>query len=132
MGEHAWGCGARLSFESVDPREREAVARYDAEATGHGIDTPRWWVTFSSLPAPFSRSSFARTKRELSARGLVMIRLHSTRLMRGGEVALWHRGKIVWQGSVGADVRGVMFDAVSLSTDDSARITARIWRACDR
>ena len=26
--------------------------------------------------------------------------LHQTRLMRRGEVALWHRGTIVWQGSV--------------------------------
>ena len=55
-----------------------------------------------------------------------MIRLHSTRLIRGGEVALWHRGKIVWQGSVGSEVRGVTFDAVSLSTDDSARFSASI------
>jgi hypothetical protein len=46
--------------------------------------------------------------------------------MRSGEVALWHEGKIVWLGSVGSDVRDITFDAVSLSTDDSLRITASI------
>ncbi|HEY8247047.1 MAG TPA: hypothetical protein VIG38_07170 [Hyphomicrobium sp.] len=55
-----------------------------------------------------------------------MVRLHPTRLMRSGEVALWHEGKIVWLGSVGSDVRDITFDAVSLSTDDSLRITASI------
>ena len=53
-----------------------------------------------------------------------MIRLHSTRLMRGGEVTLWFRGKIVWQGSVGAYIDGVKFDALSLSTDDSLRMSS--------
>jgi hypothetical protein len=46
--------------------------------------------------------------------------------MRSGEVALWREGKIVWLGSVGSDVRDITFDAVSLSTDDSLRITASI------
>jgi hypothetical protein len=53
-----------------------------------------------------------------------MIRLHSTRLMRGGEVALWHRGEIVWQGSVGSNVRNLAFDAVSLNTEDEQRMSA--------
>ena len=38
---------------------------------------------------------------------------------------LWHRGKIVWQGSVGSDVQDVTFDAVSLNSDDGARISAQ-------
>ena len=48
-----------------------------------------------------------------------MVRLHPTRLMRRGEIALWHRGTIVWRGHVGAKIQGVVFDAVSLSIEDS-------------
>ena len=58
--------------------------------------------------------------------GLSMIRLHSTRLMREDEVTLWHRGKIVWQGCVGAYVDGVTFDAVSFSSDDGLRMSSLI------
>lgn len=39
---------------------------------------------------------------------------------------LWHGGKIVWQGSVGNNVQHVTFDAVSLNSDDGARISAQI------
>ena len=31
-----------------------------------------------------------------------MIKLHSTRLMRAGEVALWRDSRMVWVGLVGA------------------------------
>ena len=34
--------------------------------------------------------------------------------------------EVVWQGRGGSDGRGVMFDAVSLSTDDRERISALI------
>jgi hypothetical protein len=73
---------------------------------------------------PINPSTLSRTKGELISWGLWMIRLHSTRLMRCGEITLWHRG--VWQGSVGAYISGVTFDAVSLSTDDGARMTSLI------
>lgn len=43
--------------------------------------------------------------------------------MRQGEVALWHRGTIVWQGSVGATINGVDFDAVSINIEDGERLT---------
>ena len=52
-----------------------------------------------------------------------MIKLHRTRLMRAGEVALWYRGKLVWQGNVGADVRGVTFDALAMNVHDGERLT---------
>ena len=51
-----------------------------------------------------------------------MIKLHATRLMRSGEVALWSRGRIVWSGAVGARVCDIDFDAVSLHVHDSARM----------
>jgi hypothetical protein len=53
-----------------------------------------------------------------------MVRLHATRLMRRGEVALWHRGTIVWQGNVGARLHGVTFDAVSMNVEDGERLAA--------
>jgi hypothetical protein len=53
-----------------------------------------------------------------------MIKLHATRLMRGGAVALWHDGKIVWSGCVGTEIRRVQFDAVTLNTDDGVRMSA--------
>jgi hypothetical protein len=43
-----------------------------------------------------------------------MVKVHATRLMRGGEVALWLDGEIVWSGSVGTQLKGVSFDAVSI------------------
>ena len=52
-----------------------------------------------------------------------MVKLHATRLMRGGEVALWHEGRIVWSGNVGAVVRGVTFDTVSMHVEDAVRIS---------
>lgn len=55
-----------------------------------------------------------------------MIKLHASRLMRGGEVALWHGGRMVWRGSIGDNVGDIAFDAVSLSIDDGARMQARL------
>lgn len=51
-----------------------------------------------------------------------------THLMREGEIALWHRGKIVWSGCLGAIVTGFEFDAVAISKCDLHRfeITSRI------
>ena len=49
-----------------------------------------------------------------------MIKLHATRLMRSGEVVLWREGAMVWTGAVGAHLRGIAFDTVSLHVDDSA------------
>ena len=53
-----------------------------------------------------------------------MVRLHPTRLMREGEVALWHAGTIVWTGSVGARIEGRNFDAVSMNVKDAERLAA--------
>ena len=54
-----------------------------------------------------------------------MIRLHRTRLTRSGEVALWNEGKIVWHGSVGADIRDVKFDTLSMNLGDGERLLAK-------
>ena len=54
-----------------------------------------------------------------------MIRLHRTRLIRSGEVALWNEGKIVWHGSVGADIGHVKFDALSMNLHDGERLLAK-------
>ena len=43
--------------------------------------------------------------------------------MRRGEIALWHRGTIVWQGRVSATIKGVDFDAVSMNIEDGKRFT---------
>ena len=56
-------------------------------------------------------------------KGGTLIRLHQTRLMRPGEVALWHHGTIVWQGSVGATINNIVFDAVSINVEDGQRLT---------
>jgi hypothetical protein len=53
-----------------------------------------------------------------------MVKLHSTRLMRGGEVALWLNGEIVWTGSAGAALRNISFDAVSMHVEDATRISS--------
>jgi hypothetical protein len=57
-----------------------------------------------------------------------MIKLHATRLMRSGEVALWRDGAMVWRGAVGAHLTGVIFDAVSLHVDDGQTMLAVPWR----
>ncbi len=51
-----------------------------------------------------------------------MIRLHATRLMAAGEFALWHDGRIVWRGNVGACIGRVAFDAVSFAASDFSRM----------
>lgn len=51
-----------------------------------------------------------------------MVRVHSTRLMREGEVALWREGTIVWKGCVGARVAEQDFDAVSMNVNDAERL----------
>ena len=55
-----------------------------------------------------------------------MVKLHATRLMRSGEVALWCNGSIVWSGAVGAHVRDIAFDAVSMHVDDGVRMLATV------
>ena len=54
-----------------------------------------------------------------------MVRLHSTRLMPMGEVALWYNGRIVWTGGIGATISGISFDAISMHVEDAARISAQ-------
>lgn len=61
-----------------------------------------------------------------------MVRVHSTRLMPVGEVALWHNGRIVWQGSVGAAICDIIFDAISMHVEDAARITGIGQKAVTR
>ena len=53
-----------------------------------------------------------------------MVRVHSTRLMREGEVALWREGSIVWTGSVGSRIPGQDFDAMLLNVSDAERLAA--------
>lgn len=55
-----------------------------------------------------------------------MVRLHATRLMRGGEVALWFDGAIVWSGVLGTRVPDLPFDVVSMHIDDGTRMLAMI------
>ena len=55
-----------------------------------------------------------------------MVKLHATRLMRAGEVALWRGGRMVWRGPVGAYLTDVAFDAVSMHVDDRALLAARV------
>src|SRR4029079_7296334 len=53
-----------------------------------------------------------------------MVKLHATRLMANGEVALWSKGQLVWSGVVGAHVSSMSFDAISMHVDDSVRMRA--------
>ena len=46
--------------------------------------------------------------------------------MRHGEVALWHRGKIVWRGFVGSSIHDVSFDTLSMNFQDGERLSARV------
>jgi hypothetical protein len=55
-----------------------------------------------------------------------MVKLHATRLMPNGEVALWSKGQLVWSGVVGAQVSSVAFDAISMHVDDGVRMLARV------
>ena len=55
-----------------------------------------------------------------------MIKLHATRLMPSGEIVLWREGAIVSSGAVGAYVRDVAFDTVSMHIDDSAMMATRV------
>lgn len=57
--------------------------------------------------------------------GVLVVRVHTTHLMRAGEVVLWRKGRIVWQGCVGADVSGLTFDAMSMSVDDAEQFNTR-------
>jgi len=51
-----------------------------------------------------------------------MVKLHATRLMPNGEVALWSKGQLVWSGAVGVRVSSVVFDAISMHVDDGVRM----------
>jgi len=51
-----------------------------------------------------------------------MVRLHATRLMAAGEVALWNEGSIIWQGVVGSQIGAVHFDTISFSAFDCSRM----------
>ena len=55
-----------------------------------------------------------------------MVKLHATRLMANGEVALWSKGQLVWSGVVGAQVSSIAFDAVSMHVDDGMRMRAMV------
>lgn len=55
-----------------------------------------------------------------------MVKLHTTRLMRPGEVVLWRGGRIVWEGAVGAALYGLAFDAITISMDDGARLSGEL------
>jgi hypothetical protein len=51
----------------------------------------------------------------------MMVRVHATRLMPVGEVALWNEGRIAWRGLLGSLVTGVEFDCVSLNQVDAVK-----------
>lgn len=51
-----------------------------------------------------------------------MVRVHATRLMPVGEVALWKEGRVAWRGLLGALVTEVEFDCVSLNVADAAKL----------
>ena len=55
-----------------------------------------------------------------------MVKLHATRLMPNGEVALWSQGRLVWSGVIGAQVSSIAFDAISMHVDDGVRMLARV------
>ena len=55
-----------------------------------------------------------------------MVKLHATRLMANGEVALWSKGQLIWSGVVGAHVSSMSFDAISMHVDDSVRMLAAV------
>jgi hypothetical protein len=58
-----------------------------------------------------------------------MVRVHSTRLMRNGEVALWHDGRVVWRGAVGTHLEAATtFDTIMLHAEDGKRLSARLQR----
>jgi hypothetical protein len=54
-----------------------------------------------------------------------MCKLHTSRLMRGGEYALWRGGRIIRSGNVGERIDDIAFDAVSLSIDDGVQLLER-------
>ena len=55
-----------------------------------------------------------------------MVKMHATRLMPNGEVALWSKGQLIWSGVVGAHVSSMSFDAISMHVDDSVRMLAAV------
>ena len=55
-----------------------------------------------------------------------MVKLHATRLMANGEVALWSKGQLIWSGVVGAHVSSMSFDAISMHVDDGVRMLATV------
>ena len=55
-----------------------------------------------------------------------MVKLHATRLIRNGEVALWSKGQLVWTGVVGVQVSSIAFDAISMHVDDGVRMLATV------
>ena len=55
-----------------------------------------------------------------------MVKLHATRLMANGEVALWSKGQLIWSGVVGAHVSSMSFDAISMHVDDGVRMRATV------
>ena len=55
-----------------------------------------------------------------------MIKLHSTRLIRSGEVVLWRNGTMVRSGAVGAHLTDIVFGTISLHVNDSALMAARL------
>ena len=55
-----------------------------------------------------------------------MVKMHATRLMANGEVALWSKGQLIWSGVVGAHVSSMSFDAISMHVDDSVRCSPQL------
>ena len=55
-----------------------------------------------------------------------MVKMHATRLMPNGEVALWSKGQLIWSGVVGAHVSSMSFDAISMHVDDSVRCSQQL------
>ncbi len=55
-----------------------------------------------------------------------MVRVHTTRVMRSGEMVLWRAGTMVWRVAGGTDIEAIIFDTISLHVDDGKQLTARL------
>ena len=64
--------------------------------------------------------------------GSVGVLIHSTRLMRPGEFALWSEGALVFSGLLGSRLEPMAFDAIAVHVDDGAVLWRRLGarRSC--
>ena len=111
----------KLSHSNLvtDFRHQSRISPPASRVDGRRFATTRASVTDTPLQAGLAPAFFLR-----GSHGGRDIKLHATRLMRSGEVVLWREGAMVWTGAVGAHLRGIAFDTVSLHVDDSVLMAA--------